>query len=93
VAKLRTTEDVRAVSELGANAAAVVRQIRRKRRPVVLTQRGRRTAVLMDVTQYQALIEELELLRDVRTAERQLGRGHGLSHSKARSQVLYRLRR
>jgi antitoxin YefM len=93
VVKPRASQDVRAVSELGANAAAVVRQIRRKRRPIVLTQRGRQAAVLMDVAHYKALIEELELLRDVRTAERQLGAGRGLSHAKARSQVLYRLRR
>jgi prevent-host-death family protein len=93
MAKPRPGEDVRALSELGADAAAVVRQIRRKQRPVVFTQRGRRTAVLIDAAQYQALVDELELLRDVRSAERQLAAGRSLSHAKARSQVLSRLRR
>lgn len=93
MAKVRTSEDVRALSELGADTAAVVRQVRRKRRPVILTQGGRRAAVLVDAAQYQALVEELELLRDVRGAERQLAAGRSLSHLKARSQVLSRIRR
>lgn len=93
MAKPRFSKDTRSLSDFRANVAAVVRQARRKRRPVLLTQRGRDAAVLMGVSQYQALVEELELLRDVRTAERQLTAGRGISHSKARSQVVSRLRR
>jgi hypothetical protein len=39
------------------------------------------------------LVEELELLRDVHQAEKELGAGKGIPHSKARAQVLARLRR
>jgi hypothetical protein len=35
----------------------------------------------------------LELLRDVHQAEKELAAGKGVAHSKARSQVLARLRR
>jgi prevent-host-death family protein len=93
MAKARPKEDIRALSELGAGAASVVRRIRRARRPVVFTQRGRRAAVLLDAAHYEALVEELDLLRDVRSAEHQLASGRGVSHSKARTQVLSRLRR
>jgi hypothetical protein len=37
--------------------------------------------------------EKLELLRDVHQAEKELAAGKGVAHSKARSQVLARLRR
>jgi len=93
MAKTRPSKDTRSFSDFRANTAAVIRQVRRKRRPVILTQNGRGAAVLMGVSQYEALVEELELLRDVRTAERQLASGRSVVHSKARTQVLSRIRR
>ncbi len=86
-------KDTRSVGDLRTNIAVAVREVRRKRRPILLTQNGRGAAVLMGVSQYEALVEELELLRDVRTAERQLDSGRSVAHSKARTQVLSRLRR
>jgi len=62
------------------------------RRPVVLTQHGRSAAVLVDVRGYDALIERLELLHDVQTAEQQLAGRRAVSHSRARSAVLAHLR-
>jgi prevent-host-death family protein len=93
VARTRPSEDIRSLSEFRANVARVVRQVRRKRRPVFLTQHGRGTAVLMDMAAYEELVEELELLRDVQRAEKELASGRSLAHSKARSRVLSRLRR
>ena len=49
--------------------------------PVFLTQHGRGTAVLLDVESYEALVDELELLRDVRNAEAQVAAGKGRSHA------------
>lgn len=93
MARTRPSQDIRSLSEFRANVAAVVRQVRRRRRPVFLTQHGRGAAVLMDVSHYEELVEELELLRDVRKAEKQLGAGRGVAHAAARSRVLSRLRR
>jgi prevent-host-death family protein len=93
VPKTRPSNDTRSFSDFQANVAEVVRQVRRKRRPVVLTQNGRGAAVLMGVSQYEALVEELELLRDAHTAERQLASGRSFAHSKARTKVLSRIRR
>lgn len=93
MAKTRPSEDIRSLSEFRANVAGVVRQVQRRRRPVFLTQHGRGAAVLMDVVAYEELVEELELLRDVHQAEKELASGKGVPHSKARAQVLARLRR
>jgi prevent-host-death family protein len=93
MAKSRPRKDTRSVSDFRANVVAVVRQVRRRRRPVFLTQNGRGAAVIMDVSQYEALVEELELLRDACAAERQLASGRSIAHSKARTQVLSRIRR
>ena len=91
--KTLPTRDIRSLSEFRANVAEVVRQVQRRRRPVFLTQHGRGAAVLIDVSVYEELVDELELLRDVHRAEKELAAGRGVSHSKARAQVLSRLRR
>lgn len=93
MAKMRPSEDIRSLSDFRANVAGAVRDVRRRRRPIFLAQHGRGAAVLMDVSEYEALLEELELLRDVRTAERQLAAGRGVSQSAARKRLLSRLRR
>lgn len=62
-------DDITPVSDFRANAASILEKIRTTRRPIVLTQRGRSAAVLLDVGAYQALLEDLETLRDIRAAE------------------------
>ena len=88
----RFAQDIQPLADFRAHIAAVVRRVRRTRRPVVLTQHGRSAAVLVDVREYDALIERLELLEDVRTAEEQLADRRGVSHARARRTVLAQLR-
>lgn len=90
---IRFSEDVRPLSEFRANAAAFVEQIQTTRRPIVLTQHGRSTAVLMDVFEYERLVERAEVLEDIRIAEEQIARGEGMEHDAAEQEVLARLRR
>ncbi|MEI6452740.1 MAG: type II toxin-antitoxin system Phd/YefM family antitoxin [Actinomycetes bacterium] len=66
---LRPSADVRPVAELRSHASAVIEQMQESKRPVILTQHGRSAAVLLDVAFYEALIDEVALVRDVRTAE------------------------
>ncbi len=88
----RFAQDIQPLADFRAHIAAVVRRVQRTRRPVVLTQHGRSAAVLVDVREYDALIERLELLHDVQTAEEQFAGRRGVSHSRARSAVLAHLR-
>ena len=93
MARVRPTEDVRPLSEFRANAASFVQQVQGTKRPVILTVHGRSAAVLLDVGEYETLLDQLELLRDVKTAESQLKQGRSVSQSKAREKVLARFRR
>lgn len=88
----RLATDIQPLAEFRAKLATVVRRVQRTRRPIVLTQHGRSAAVLLDVREYDALIERLELLHDVQTAERQLVKSRGVAHGRAHSAVLGRLR-
>ena len=93
MARVRPTEDVRPLSEFRANAASFVQQVQGTKRPVILTVHGRSAAVLLDVGEYETLLDQLELIRDVKTAEGQLKRGRTVSQSKAREKVLVRFRK
>lgn len=84
-------QDLKPLSEFRANAAAVIAQVRHTKRPVVLTQHGRSAAVLLDVDEYEALLERVELLQDVQTAERQLAADQGIGHEDAEARVFSRL--
>lgn len=90
---IRLSRDIRPVSEFRANAAAFVQQVRDTRRPMVLTQHGRSAAVLLDVEEYERLVERAELLDDVAIAERQIDEGEGVEHETAHAEMLRRLER
>jgi len=92
VARIRPTQDIRPLADFRANLAAVVRQVQRTKRPVILTQHGRSAAVLIDAGEYEALLDRAQLLEDVRIAEAEIAAGRGLAHSRARAAVLARLR-
>lgn len=85
-------EDIQPLSEFRANAAAMLAKVRESRRPLVLTQRGHSAAVVLDVTEYERLIEENELLRDIRIAEQQIADGQAIPHDVVRKELLERLR-
>lgn len=83
-------QDVKPISEFRANAASLVQQVQRTKRPLVITQQGRSAAVLLDVAEYEKLLAKLELLQDVQTAEEQLEQGQAISHTVARKQAMER---
>jgi antitoxin YefM len=77
---LRPSTDVRPVTEFRANTSAVIEQMHASKRPVILTQHGRSAAILLDVGVYEGMVDELELLRDLRVAEAQIAAGQGIPH-------------
>jgi antitoxin YefM len=80
MAVLRPSVDVRPVTEFRSHTSAVLEQVRKTKRPVILTQHGRSAAVLLDVEAYEALVDEVAVIRDVRTAEAQLDASMGIPH-------------
>ncbi len=93
MASIRFSEDIRPLSEFRANAAAFIEQVQATHRPIVLTQHGRGAAVLLDISEYERLVERVEVLEDIRLAETQITRGEGVEHEEAKRQVLDRIGR
>jgi len=81
-------QDIRPVSDFGANIIAFIEQVIKSKKPLILTESGKNRAVLLDIDNYKALIEELELLKDIRTAETQIQNGDYLSDEEAKKRLL-----
>ncbi len=81
-------EDIRPLSEFRSKFATYVKQVHDTKRPMVITQRGRCAAVLLDVGEYEALLEKLDVLEDIQRAVGQLEQGLGIEHSVAKARVL-----
>jgi antitoxin YefM len=91
--RLHLDQDIKPLSEFQAHAESLLEEIRESRRALVLTQEGRGTAVVVDVADFESLLEELETLREIHLAEQQLAAGQGVPHEEARSQILSELDR
>jgi prevent-host-death family protein len=88
MSKVRVDEDIRPLSEFRAEVASFIKHIHETRRPMVLTQRGRGVAVLIDVHEFELMQERLQILEDIYRAEEQLAAGEGVPHEEARARVL-----
>ena len=83
-------DDIKPLSEFRANSANFIKQIKDTKRPLILTQHGKSAAVLIDVAEYQATIEKLELLQEVQLAERQIVEGKTLSNNQVKKRIIDR---
>ena len=92
MSRLRLADDVKPLSEFRSGVASCIRQVRKTKRPVVITQHGKSAAVLMDIAHYEALIDRIETLQDIRSGEQQISEGKGIPHAKALDQALRRAR-
>lgn len=81
---LNLKTDIRPITEFRTNAAATLEQLKVSGRPMVLTQRGRSAAVLLDVGLYQSIVEELETLRDIAKARADIAAGKTYSTEQVR---------
>jgi prevent-host-death family protein len=87
VQRINLDEDVRPVSEFRQNAAKFVQQVRETHRPLVLTQHGKSAAVLLDVGEYERLMERTEVMDAIRAAEREMDAGLGIPHEQVVAQL------
>jgi prevent-host-death family protein len=91
MARVHLDQDIHSLSEFRAGATSFIKQINEIRRPLLITQRGKGVAVVLDVAEYEAMQEKIELLQQVREAEAQIDSGNGISNSDARALILSRI--
>ncbi len=67
---LSITQDIKPITELKRNMNAVIEQVHKTKRPVVLTVNGKPQAVLLDAKEYENITGALELLKSLIPAEK-----------------------
>lgn len=65
------------ITDLRQGATALVKRVTHTREPVFITQRGRASAVMVSVKEYEHTQHELELLRLLARGEKEIEAGRG----------------
>ena len=89
--RLRIDQDIRSMSEFRTGIASFLKQVHDTKRPLIITQHGKGVAVLLDVGEYEAMQEKIELLKDLQTSIGQLENGEGVPHNEAKDSILNRM--
>ena len=68
-------EDIRSITDLKRNTSAVLDQIHRTKRPVILTVNGKAEAVIVDAREYEKTTRAFNLLKLLAPAEEDIKEG------------------
>jgi prevent-host-death family protein len=91
--RLKINQDIKPLSEFRTGIANFIKQVHDTKRPVIITQHGKGVAVLLDVHEYEAMQEKLELLSDVQISLNQLENGEGILHDDAKKSILKKIQK
>ena len=91
--RLKIDQDIRPMSEFRTGIASFLKQVHDTKRPLVITQHGKGVAVLIDVKEYEAMQEKIEVLEDIHTATAQIETGQGITHNEAKKTILRRMKK
>ena len=86
--RIELDKDVKPISEFRANATTLLDQVSKTKRPLVITQHGKSSAILMDVKEYENLLEKIELLTDIASAEEDIKNKKLYNHDKVKSLII-----
>jgi len=73
---MRLSGRVKPISHLKAHAAELIREVQERQEPLVITQNGEATAVLIDVTTFDQIQETVALLKILSLGKRQGEQGN-----------------
>ena len=79
--KIQLDEDIQPLSEFRSKIAFYFDKVKKTRRPLIITQNGKSSAILLDVSEYQSMVDKIEVLEDIRLSEAQIDQGLGISHN------------
>lgn len=89
--RIRIDQDIRSMSEFRTGIASFLKQVHDTKRPLIITQHGKGAAVLLDVGEFEAMQEKLELLKDIQISVSQIENGEGIAHENAKGLILKRV--
>lgn len=88
--KIQLDQDIQPLSEFRSKVAFYFDKVKRTKRPLIITQNGKSSAILLDVSSYQSLVNKLEVLEDIKLAEDQIAQGMEISHREVKKKFTKR---
>jgi prevent-host-death family protein len=85
--RLKPTEDVRLITDFRNRAAEILAQVKATKRPVVITQKGKSAAVLLDAELYERQQNLLELLQKIAKGIKAAEEGKLIPHEQVLREV------
>jgi len=81
-------EDIKSISYVKSHTAEIMKQVEEKNNPIVITQNGEARAVLMDVKQYQNIIDTINLLKILSIGENDIKNNRVYSHEQLQKKII-----
>lgn len=88
--KIQLDQDIQPLSKFRSKVSFYFDQVRKTKRPLIITQNGKSSAILLDVSEYQQMIDKIEVLEDIKLAESQINQGMAISHKDVRKKIAKR---
>ncbi len=82
--RIHLEQDIQPLSTFRSKMSYYFNKVKKTKRPLIITQNGKSSAVLLDVKEYQSLIDKIEVLEDIKLSEEQISSGKGIAHSKVK---------
>jgi prevent-host-death family protein len=85
--RIKLDQDIQPLSEFRKHAADFIDRIKKQKRSIILTQHGKSAAVLVEVSEYQRMVDKIDLMEELIEAERQIASGNVVSHEETKKRI------
>ncbi len=84
---MNVLEDICPISEFRENASTMVAKVRADNRPLIITQYGKSSAVLISAEAYQGMLDQIEILNDIAASEEEIANGGGVEQEEFKKEL------
>lgn len=81
--RIKFSEDIKPISDLRAKGAEIINQVRTTKRPILITQRGRGVAVLLEISEFEKQQEKIAFMEAIVKGMEAAEKGELISHAEA----------
>lgn len=89
--RIELDKDIQPLSEFRSRVAFYFDRVKKTKRPLVITQNGKSAAILIDVSEYESMVDKIEVLEDIKLAESQINNGLEISHQDVKKRFTKRV--
>ena len=87
VHRCRPSEDIVPFSECRNNLSAYMGRVQETHRPILVTQNGRAASYIINASDFDDLMDSIELSRDIEISRREIAEGKGIPHAQVMAEM------